>query len=372
MSLLDDEDEPFVESPSRSYTREPLYDDRAEGSAGDESHRAREKKDKKKLDDRKSSTKAMPWSKSSTEKTPKKSKHHRTKSGSPPPISPKGRGQEQRKLAKGTGSQIHPSPNVKSQRKRYVQLGLEAGSSSEGEVDLETEGGFLLSNQPALSQHDDAGDVMESLGARLKPSTETTTGSPKQTKGLSFFDQETSEAHLDAWWPQPSKPVSPRRMTYSPGASLGQRNIAEAFLPHTGMSLPASSNPLLGEITGFSPQQQQPTSSLFGQSTAVAPPHQPASSLAPPTQSWPGPPAQEQSSKEPDWMISNDLRQKCIQQFNDLNPMEGRLQGDKAREFFVQSKLPNQELSAIWWVPCPLNIYCNSRYFHQIFMFAEN
>ena len=357
MSLLDDEDEPFVDTPSRSYTREPLYDDRTEGTQGDEGHRAREKKDKKKLDDRKSSTK--PWSKSSAEKTPKKSKHHRTKSGSPPPVSPKGRGQEQKRPSKGTGSQMHPSPNVKGQRKRYVQLGVEAGSSSEGEVDLESEGGFLLSNQPALNQHDDD-DVMDSLGTtQPRPSAGTETmGSPKQTKGLSFFDQETSEAHSDAWWPQTtSKPLaSPRRMTYSPGASLGQRDIAEAFLPHAGRSLPASSNPLMGESTGFSPPQQQP--SLFGQSTAVAPPQQPASSLAPPTQSWPAPSAQEKASKDPDWTISNDLRQKCIQQFNDLNPMEGRLQGDKAREFFVQSKLPNQELSAIWWVPCPFNYYC--------------
>lgn len=354
MSLLDDEDEPFVETVSRSYTREPLYDDRSEGTQGDEGHRAREKKDKKKPDDRRSSTK--PWSKSSGEKTPKKSKHHRTKSGSPPPVSPKGRGQEQKRPSK-SGSQIHPSPNVKSQRKRYVQLGVEAGSSSEGEVDLEEEGGFLLSNQPVLSQHDD-GAMMDSLGSsRVKPTSGTdTTGSPKQAKGLSFFDQETSEAHSDAWWPQASaKPLaSPRRMTYSPGAPLGQRDISEAFLPHAGRSLPPSSNPLMGEITGFSPPQQQQQSSLFGQSAAVVPPPQPASGLAPPTQPWPAPSAQEQPSKEADWTISNDLRQKCVQQFNDLNPMEGRLQGDKAREFFVQSKLPNQELSAIWWVPLPL------------------
>ena len=348
MSLLDDEDEPFVETVSRSYTREPLYDDRAEDTQGDEGHRAREKKDKKKPDDRKSSTK--PWSKSSAEKTPKKSKHHRTKSGSPPPVSPKARGQEQKRPSKGTGSQIHPSPNVKSQRKRYVQLGVEAGSSSEGEVDLEEEGGFLLSNQQVLNQHDDGG-VLDSLGSTRVTSSGGTenTGSPKQTKGLSFFDQETSEAHSDAWWPQTSsKPlVSPRRMTYSPGAPLGQRDIAEAFLPHAGRSLPASSNPLMGEITGFTPPQQQQQPSLFGQSTTVAP-QQPTSSLAPPTQSWPAPSTQEQPTKESDWTISNDLRQKCIQQFNDLNPMEGRLQGDKAREFFVQSKLRNQELSAIW------------------------
>ena len=344
MSLLDDEGEPFVDTGSHSYTQEPLYDDQGEEARGEEGHKSKEKKEKKKLDDRKSSTKAMPWSKSSAEKTPKKSKHHRTKSGSPPPVSPKIRGQEQKRPSKGTSSQVHPSPNVKSQRKRYVQLGVEAGSSSEGEVDLESEGGFLLSNQPVLTRQDDS-DMLESLGTRLKISTET--ANPKRTIEPSFFDQETSEAHSDAWCPQAAsssitKPqASPRRTTFSPGTALGKKDIADAFLPHAERSLPASSNSLMGDISGFPPPQQQP--SLFGRSTAVAPP-----GLAPPTQPWPSPSAQEQLSKEPDWTISNDLRQKCMQQFNDLNPMEGRLQGDKAREFFVQSKLPNQELSAIW------------------------
>ena len=347
MSLLDDEDEPFVESVSRSSTREPLYDGRTETTSTDESfqlHKPKEKKERKKLDDRKSSSKALPWSKSSAEKTPKKGKHHRTKSGSPPPVSPKGRSQEARKAGKGTSSQIQPSPNIKSQRKRYVQLGVEAGSSSEGEVDLEGEGGFLLSNQPALSEQH---DVLDSLG-QSRPSADT--GSPKVTKEVSFFDQETSEAQADAWWPLPSKAKSPRRMTYAAGVSLDSVDVSEAFVPHGGRSsVPTTSNTLLGEFDVFSSQETSQQSSQLGLSTTVPPPLQSTGNVATPNQPWSASVPQEHS-REPDWTISDDLRRKCIQQFNDLKPTDGLLQGDKAREFFVQSKLPNQELSAIWYV----------------------
>jgi len=49
-----------------------------------------------------------------------------------------------------------------------------------------------------------------------------------------------------------------------------------------------------------------------------------------------------------DWGISEELCSKCIQQFSDLQPVNGVLEGNKARTFFTQSKLPFQELSAIW------------------------
>ena len=345
MSLLDDEDEPFVEPALRSSTREPLYDGRME-SAGDDDNlqplKVREKKEKKKLDERRSSSKALPWSKSSAEKTPKKGKHHRTKSGSPPPVSPKGRGQDPKKPGRGAGSQIYPSPNVKSQRKRYVQLGVEAGSSSEGEVDLEGEGGFLLSNQPALSEQQD----MFSSTSHQRPSADTSTTKP--TKEISLFDQETSEAQADAWWPQPSQTKS-SGMGFHPGVTLGgtafdPRDISDAFLPHSERSaVQATTNPLLDELGVFSPQEVDVPSQ-----SSIMPPLLPSTSnVAASSQPWPAPPPREQA-KEADWTISPDLRQKCVEQFNDLKPTEGLLQGDKAREFFVQSKLPNQELSAIW------------------------
>ena len=337
MSLLDDEDEPFVGSSLQSTTREPLYDERTECAVdGDDlPFRAKDKKDKRKLDDRRSSAKALPWSKSSAEKTPRKSRHHRTKSGSPPPVSPKGRGQDAKKQAKGS-SQLYPSPNVKSQRKRYVQLGIEAGSSSEGEVDLEGDEGFLLTNQPVVNQqHEVVGSSTSSIEG------------PKIAKGTSFFDQETSEARADAWWPQPSQPTAPPTLDYTPGGSLEQRDIAEAFLPHTAgrSSVQATTNPLLGELGAFPHQSTSPQPSTFAPSASMGPSLLPVvSSVATGSQPWPP----QDSIGEPDWTISSDLRQKCVQQFNDLRPTEGLLQGGEARQFFVQSKLPNQELSAIW------------------------
>ena len=336
MSLLDDEDEPFVVSASRSSTREPFFDGQTEPAGSEESvHlRTKEKKEKRKLEDRRSSGKALPWSKSSAEKTPKKGKHNRTKSGSPPPVSPKGRGQDLKKPGKGASSQSHPSPNVKSQRKRYIQLGLEAGSSSEGEVDLEGDEGFLLSNRPALGEH----DVMATTE---QTTTSVEPESPKISKEISFFDQETSEAQADAWWPQPVQTKS-TRTAYTSGSQLPTRDISEAFLPLTSrINISSSSNPLLDAFT------PQPSGGFSGSNVVALQPAQQICDVTGSSQPWPTPPTQEQP-REPNWTISNDLRQKCIQQFNDLKPTEGRLQGDKARQFFVQSKLPNQELSAIW------------------------
>lgn len=56
----------------------------------------------------------------------------------------------------------------------------------------------------------------------------------------------------------------------------------------------------------------------------------------------------DQRVPETEWRISNELRLKCKRQFVELQPTHGRLQGDQARTFFIQSRLPNADLSAIW------------------------
>lgn len=53
---------------------------------------------------------------------------------------------------------------------------------------------------------------------------------------------------------------------------------------------------------------------------------------------------------ESDWSVSEELYQKCTQQFYDLYPENGLLSGEKARDFFIQSRLPVDELSKIWQV----------------------
>ena len=49
-----------------------------------------------------------------------------------------------------------------------------------------------------------------------------------------------------------------------------------------------------------------------------------------------------------EWRVSEELRLKCRKQFVELQPTHGKLQGDQARSFFIQSRLPNTDLSAIW------------------------
>lgn len=56
----------------------------------------------------------------------------------------------------------------------------------------------------------------------------------------------------------------------------------------------------------------------------------------------------DQKVPESEWRVSKELRLKCHRQFVELQPTHGRLQGDLARTFFVQSRLPNADLSAIW------------------------
>ena len=60
--------------------------------------------------------------------------------------------------------------------------------------------------------------------------------------------------------------------------------------------------------------------------------------------------SEEQTVPEAEWRVSVELRLKCRRQFLELQPTHGRLQGRKARTFFLQSRLPNSDLSAIWWV----------------------
>ena len=114
MSLLDEEDI-FDHEPAELLKV-------STGAASGEEPRGKEKKEKKKGG---GISLGRPKPKElQTEKTPKKGKHVRTKSGSrTPPDSPRaGWGSDGRK---GGRAGAHSSPNVKTQRKRYSQLGLD-------------------------------------------------------------------------------------------------------------------------------------------------------------------------------------------------------------------------------------------------------
>ena len=381
MALLADEDDSYDLDPviiQRSRTNEPLFDD---GGSDFQIHRPKDKKEKKfKLEEKRGSTRTLPWTKQKdgTLEKNKKNKHNRSKSGSrTPPDSPKSsRTEDAKKLGRtSTGGQLQPSPNVKSNRKRYSQLGgMEESDDEESEGE---ESGYLLSNKPALDQDQPQHDNPWA-SAEEKPS------SPKaQTQFPSLFLSPTDNQEVihDPWWP---KHISPsRRATVQFPVLFGSQPKTQSedtsqatspgkpFVPHDGRSsLSSVQNPMFAHAASPVREPQQHPHPLFFQS-----PYQPVTALPPPPQPLAPPPSQASQlthaqpsqfqepekeppipivtpisnpSSEPDWSISEELREKCLSQFTDLKPTRGLLQGDKAREFFVLSKLPNQELSAIW------------------------
>ncbi len=277
MALLEDDELLELEgsrsnSQSDQWSDQPLFSD---------------KRDKKnKLEDKRGSIRPWTKSKDSTlEKTPKKGKHNRNKSGSrtPPPDSPKLlRGEE--RVVRGN----QPSPNIKNNRKTYSQLGDWS--------DEESVPGYTFSNEPAL--------------ASSPPKTTTDPlSSPKNT----FLLTDPLSSPKNTFLPTDPLASPGRRTTIQFPVLFGGETT---FQPHTRTSVP---------LLPMFPIQS-PTQSLGPLQARV-----PAS-----------PPL------EADWRVSDELRDKCTGQFQELSTSDGLLQGDKAREFFVLSKLPNQELSAIW------------------------
>ena len=402
MSLLDsDNDDPYADEDQpvwRSHTDDPLFSEPPHKGKGKKNER------KAKGEDRKNISKPVHWTKQKEnvvqEKTPKKSKGQSaskpsiswTPPGSPksvrPPAESKGRGG----VAGATGGagQLQPSPNVKSHRKRYSQLGAESSSEGEGE-------GFLLSNKPALRTegNTDSDHAINPLDRPSNPFLIQPLDPPPPSSSSSLFPAQgpmlgptTTQGlgpMLGATTTQGPGPMLGTTTTQGPGPMLGtgastltpQQLQQQAWdptlsyitapaafeLPTT--TLPAHALPLVGGVanpllgTESSPAVQtnpflsdiadsafQPTLT-FPPPPTTAPPlstlslHPDTKEATPPTMA---PPPEGVA----DWSISQELRQKCVQQFQELEPVNGRLTGDKAKEFFIRSKLPSQELSAIW------------------------
>ncbi|XP_064404583.1 ralBP1-associated Eps domain-containing protein 1-like isoform X2 [Halichondria panicea] len=283
MALLEDDELLDLEGPPSSsqsdqWSDKPLFSD---------------KRDKKnRLEDKRSSIRALPWTKSkdsTLEKTPKKSKHNRNKSGSRTPPAPV---PDSPKLLRGEvvrGNQ--PSPNIKNNRKTYSQLGDWS--------DEESVPGYTFSNEPAL-----ASSPSKTTSLSTEPLASPWTTSLSSTEPLA-----------SPWTTSlPTEPLA------SPGRQTTVQ-FPVLFSGETQAHTSRASVPLLPMFP-----LQSPTQSLGPLEVRV-----PAS-----------PPL------EADWKVSDELRDKCTSQFQELSTSDGLLQGDKAREFFVLSKLPNQELSTIW------------------------
>jgi hypothetical protein len=209
-----------------------------------------------------------------------------------PPDSPRGD-----RIARGGKNQ--PSPTVKSHRKRYSHLGLDLSGAESDEEEEEEDEQTYFANQAA---------------SEATERTET------------FFTIETEGvAH---------PPTSPG--------------------PQTTVQFPVQfEEASLFPLAALEPQH--PLQSAADGADAWSPtPPAPLSALEPPTQ----PPAKEKerSVPEAEWRVSVELRLKCCKQFHDLQPTQGHLQGDQARAFFIQSRLPNADLSAIWLVYLVLGV----------------
>lgn len=359
MSLLDSDDDPYEDEPVlKGHTGEPLF--------GDTSHRGKAKKA-----DKRNTGKPIHWSKQKEnvvlEKTPKKVKGQSLTKSSvsrTPPDSPKSSRPSEVKGVKGTvapSAGLLPSPNVKGQRKRYSQLS--AGSSS-SEDELVAKEGSLFSNKPALRS--ESGVNNNPLDTPTNPFLEDhplmpVLAPPMFPTMLADVQQElawvpTKHHSLDhtnapLFDPSPTHGHAPSMVT-NPLLMMGDAG----GLPSQETSLQEliQTNPFIStnQFRVLAPAFIAPPPPI------TAPPTSYGLSPSPPTvaaDDWPGPTPSSPTSTSPpltvaaeDWNISDDLHSKCVQQFNSLEPVKGLLLGDKAREFFVQSKLPNQELSAIW------------------------
>lgn len=398
MSLLDSDDDPYADPYAedevvlRSHTGESLF--------ADTTHRSKARRSR--AEERRGS-KPLHWSKQKEnvvqEKTPKKGKVQSSAKPSvsrTPPDSPKGSRPEVKGVkvgvAVGAASPgLLPSPNVKSQRKCYSQL--EAGPSSSSEEDLAAKEGSLFSNKPALRNEgniaDNAGNPLVTPSNPFLDDRPLVPGATYTTPVLAppMFPMGAAAvfAAEEVWLPTAHSTADTNHPVFPPELSSPVR--------HTPSKVTGAANPLLmtgglfgsppkdGEMGGLfgsppndelfgSPPKDGKMGGLFGsppkggedlphtnpflsinQYPAMGPIFTPPSTTALPT-SYSPEPSSPKSPSPPvvaeDWTISEDLHSKCVQQFSSLEPVRGLLQGDKAREFFVQSKLPNQELSAIW------------------------
>ena len=351
MSLLDHEDDPFELEPvelERSSTGSPLMEGEGEGGESFSLHRPKEKKDRKArlAEDKKGSSlslrKPRQSKDSATDKTPKRGKHVRSKSGSrTPPDSPKTAKSSEAKRQPRTGSvQLHPSPNIKSNRKRYSQLG---GGRSSSDSDLEDDLGLFVSNSGTTEEQEIQPTPQQCVGRKMPVSA-------------TAIPQPYSPSHSPPSHPNFTFPTLFMR-EQQPITGLGKLQVRRATVQ---MPMPEPTT-TPERPTRMSIQESQPakiqelspvrlthfTAMQFFQSPL--PPHLHPFPPAPiPSQSTTLPP----STLEDEWAISEELHQKCSKQFLELQPESGLLHGDKARDFFLQSKLPKQELSQIWYDWC--------------------
>ncbi|KAL5457210.1 hypothetical protein EMCRGX_G034455 [Ephydatia muelleri] len=362
MSLLEDEesgDEIHRVNTSSNFL--PQTSDESHGELRQLDRQAQPKADGKKekekktkaLDDhRKGSSLTLPWRKDKDkdkDKDKEEKQAKRTKQGkskSPPPNSPKaGRAADKKALKAPPAPQPLPSPNSKASRKPYAQLSAEEEDFEElvmnvHSVDVEPFVGIGLDlgeeiRHPHLNpphQHHTSEERLEA-----EPANKTRTANLPVALPIGPLATGSRTIAAEAVSPvlpvlgSPAFPLPPTLITAQPGAS-------------TSVSLLSTSPDMSGPVDPLavdSGDARVLTQAAFtpniapGFGVGIS-----ASGIGVEGHANPAPASE--------WAVSDELRDKCHKQFTSLDPEGGLLSGEKARDFFIQSKLPTPELAQIW------------------------
>ena len=261
-----------------------------------------------------------------------------------PPDSPPGKYPEGKKLS-SKGGQGGPSPNVKSSRKEYAHL-LENEFSSGDEEDDDN---FLLSkghiaqekrSAPVVTKGD---DVTNESHCTINPAVlmDTFGTSPVGPSFLDTVDSNTCTTgfNLTPTFPVRFTPPKEARFPnsdFSPFGDVTTDDIDMVFRFDTGQVSESTSDPQKS-IPVIPPPPSSTSHTILSLPPVTQQPNSVLSKDTTPT-----------TMEEPDWSISDELYDKCLHQFHDLNSELGLLSGEKARDFFIQSRLPVDELSKIW------------------------
>ena len=348
MSLLEDEesgDEIHRVNTNTNFLSQATGEAHSDGQDRQAQPKAdgkKEKKGKQSDEHRKGGTLTLPWRKDKDKDKDKEEKQAKrtkqAKSKSPPPNSPKSsRAADKKALKPPSAPQPLPSPNTKASRKPYAQLSAEEDEFEELVMNIHSaneerhlEGGLDLGKEMHHPYH------------------------------------HTVEGHLEQEPPKkagtavnlPSLPIGP----LAAGTRANTVEVASGLVspvlpppPPVAASLPVTINSLATSLAVGVDIPSQVNSPLVnsGDLLATAP-------LAATPSAGAGVGAGVGSGNpapDSEWLVSDELREKCHKQFASLNPEAGLLSGEKARDFFIQSKLPTPELAQIWyitvWGECP-------------------
>ena len=216
----------------------------------------------------------------------------------------------------------------------------------------------LLPGAPSINQPPSAslfgGDHAPLLGAgTLPPQQQQKPWEPN----LSYvFPAQQNSAAANAAFGQPSHATPLVGGATNPllGMDAGVKHAQDFVHTNPFLADTSDTSPFADSAFGMADSAfSRPANFNFPPPTTMAPPPSAFSVHPEPSETTPPPATVSSTVATPpggvaDWSISQDLCQKCVQQFQELDPVDGRLNGDKAKEFFIRSKLPSQELSAIW------------------------